>query len=192
MENPIVIDVFVDYLILNARQNFKDNIKILSKIPVQQLGSFVLENYYELIVANLRVVSKSISCIIDANDLFKRKKSAELLDKTLNSLIYSLAEPRYLCCFYSISESIETKEDFKYVLNCIYNIATGCDTTYDHYKRNCTYFYQDKLNPLRHCKLYKYQNYKRQIEASPMLSMALDHADKHYSIAIAREIDDFY
>jgi hypothetical protein len=191
MDNSIVIDVFVDYLILNARQIFKDNIKILSKIPVNQLSSFVLENYYELIVANLRLVSKNILSVIDFNDLFKRKKSAELLDKTLNYLTYSFADA-VGSSFYPIGESIETKEDFKYVLNSIYNIATGCDRTYDHYKRNCTYFYQDKLNPLRHCKLYMYQQYKSQIKASTMLSMALDHAEKHYSIAIAREIDDFY
>ena len=67
MDNSIVIDVFVDYLILNARQIFKDNIKILSKIPVNQLSSFVLENYYELIVANLRLVSKNILSVIDFN-----------------------------------------------------------------------------------------------------------------------------
>ena len=158
------MDVFADYLIVN--------------------------NYYSLIGC-CRLISLEHKKIIDSNKLFGRKKSAELLKKTLINFTRDIG----------INEFVDNilytdKVDYyKYTLNCIYNIGSNTgynDDNYEQYKYKIVHFRYDKLHPLKRLRLFKYNMIKKQMASSIYLNMALDHAEKPYSILKAQAINELF
>lgn len=82
--------------------------------------------------------------------------------------------------------------DFKYLLNCIFDIYTELDISYDYYIKNCGNYKNDPLNTFRRLKFISYIKIKRRMKQSIYLNIALDHAEKNYSLAKSRELEDYY
>ena len=141
----------------------------------------ISKNHFSLI-NNLRNVSIKFKKIIDNDKLFVRKKYAYILNNVLNQFDLTLDE---------LWELIENKSDYKYILNCIFNIYTKNDFTYYKHDYVNKFNKYDKLNPLKNLPLFKYYQIKQRIEKSILLNMALIHADYFYSIKKAKEIDDY-
>ena len=107
-----------------------------------------------------------------------------MLKKTLTNLTDGVN-------LYDFADIILNKADYKYTINSIYNIGTSNDYTYIHYKYKILDYRNDKFHPVKGLRLFKYFQFKKQINASIHLNMALDHAEKPYSIMKARAIDDY-
>ena len=91
-----------------------------------------------------------------------------------------------------IYDFISFKQDFKYMLNNIYNIYTCTDVTYNNYKQSIYSYKYDKLDPLKRLPIFKKNQIKQKMKSRIMLNMALDHGEKQFSFNVAREIDDYY
>ena len=60
------------------------------------------------------------------------------------------------------------------------------------YQKNFFDHRDDKLHPLKNIRKFKYYQIKQQMSNSIMLKLALDHAEKPFSISKIREIDDYF
>ena len=135
------------------------------------------------LICNLRNVSIKFKEIIDNDILFVRKKYAYILNNVIN---------KFGLTFNEIWEIIDHKNDFKYLMNCIYNIYTENDFSYFKNDYINKFNKSDKLNPLKNLPSFKYYQIKERMKNSILLNIALIHADYFYSIKKAREIDDYY
>ena len=149
---------------------------------------YALDNNNLKMINNLRNVCNEYKMIIDNNIYYKRKKSAYLLSYTFYKLEMNIGEDKSVLN----NDFIENKHDFKYILNSIYNYSVGDDFTYTNYKKNLNDYKYDKFNPLKRMRQWTYCLYKQKMNISINLNMALMHAEKPYSIAKAREIDDYF
>ena len=145
--------------------------------------------YYILQENNFKILSNlKLTCIEYNNNIkndiyYKRKKNAYLLNNVLRK-----NDMNYI----AICDFIRFKQDFKYMLNSIYNIYTSTDVTYNKYKQSINSYKYDKLDPLKRLPIFKKNQIKQKMKSSIMLNMALDHAEKRFSFNAAREIHDYY
>ena len=145
------------------------------------------------ILESLKYTNKNAFNIINKNNLYLRITSAELLKKTLEILDFDIYYFYGGDNFYTIQEEILIKY-LNSILNNICNIGLLNTATYNNYKINLRDYSKDKLNPFKNLRLFKYKEFKNKIENSDslLLKMALDHAENPYSIAKAREINEYY
>tara|TARA_B100000989_G_C19243644_1_gene345098 strand:- start:43 stop:522 length:480 start_codon:yes stop_codon:yes gene_type:complete len=144
--------------------------------------SIISNNNFRLL-ADLRCVSKQIKNTIDNDRFYIRKKYAFILKIVIDKIDIRM---------YDIMGDYYNNNDFKYLLNCFYNIATDNDITYNKYIQSIELYKKDRLDPLKRLPEFKYHEIKQRMKSSIMLKLALMHAGYEYSFAKAREIDDFY
>ena len=151
------------------------------------ITTLIIDYYVDInktnICKKLKLINHNFKNIIDSNILYKRKNNANKLVAVLRDLDMT---------HNILYQYIEFKCDYKYILNSIYNIGTGTDFTYGVFKKNISEYKNDKLAPFRNIRVYKSLEFKIRMKNSILLSMALDHAEKPYSLAKAREIDDYF
>jgi len=145
--------------------------------------SYLISNNKYNNLAYLRVINLDFKNYIDNNILYQRKKIAFMLTKVIDN---------FQIDFNSLTEIITNKQDFKYMLNCIYNIGSSTDFTFDYHKKSLMDYNVDELNPLKRIRIFKYIQIKKKMKTSIMLNLAISHAEKPYSIAKTRELCDFY
>ena len=135
------------------------------------------------ILESLKHTNKNTKNIINKNNLYLRIRSAELLKKVILNLNTN------------IEHFWETKYQFNLMLSNIFNIESFMyDRTYSNYKINIADYSKDKLNPFKNLRIFKYKEFKNEIKNSNsiLLKLALDHAENPYSIAKAREINNYF
>ena len=87
------------------------------------------------------------------------------------------------------------RPNFKYILNCVYNVGIQCDCNYDNFKNAYSHsrgYRSDRLHPLKNLRLFKYKEYQNRMKTSINLNMALAHAERLYSVSKAIAMDDYY
>ena len=89
---------------------------------------YLIEQKFYDDISCLRLVCLKYKNIINSNKLFIRNKHAIILNNTLNKIGLDY----YTCC-----ELLGSKPEYKYLLNCIYNMASTNDIAYEKYKLNC-------------------------------------------------------
>ena len=144
---------------------------------------YVLQENNFKILNNIRLTCNKCNNNIKNDIYFKRKKNAYLLNNVLSKIDMD---------YNDIYDYISFKQDFKYMLNNIYNIYTCTDFTYNNYKQSLYSYKYDKLDPLKRLPIFKKNQIKQKMKSSIMLNMALDHGEKQFSFNVAREIDDYY
>jgi hypothetical protein len=163
----LVLDIIV--------QNFFDN--------------FSFDEFYDS-VCLLRLGCIEFKNIIDHNALFQRKKSAYMLKSCFQIMSQGINVS-------DIEYIIEYKLDYKYMLNCIYNIGSNgkymlSENKLNYYKKGFLDYSNDKFNPFRRLRIFKYFEFKERTRASIMLSLALGHAEKPCYFKKTKAIDDYY
>lgn len=141
--------------------------------------SYLISNNKYNNLAYLRRINLDFKSYIDNNILYQRKKYAFMLTKVIDN---------FQIDFNSLTEIITNKQDFKYMLTCIYNIGSSCDFTFHYYKRSLMDYNVDKFHPLKKMRFFKYIEIKKKMKTSIMLNLALSHAEKPYSIAKTKEL----
>ena len=137
------------------------------------LISTFINNKYDLsFVLKQSLINKDFYIIIKNNKYFERLISAEKLKIVLSNFSFSN-------CFFF--DSLTQKKYFFRFINSFYNI--GCNHKFldyadIYYSRNLYEYNSDKLNVLRHLRLFKYFDFKMTINNSLSLSLALNNADK--------------
>jgi len=147
------------------------------------ISYFIISNNDLDLIKNLRCVSSQFKNKIDSDKLYIRKKYAFILTNVISKIGLPLND---------YFEIIDDKNDYKYILNIIYNIYTKNDSTYFKYHYANKFNKFDKLNPLRNIPIFKSFQIKQRMKNSILLNMALTHAEYYYSIKKARELDDYY
>lgn len=159
---------------------------------IELIISYYLDNNELKKIQSLKLLNNDFKNIINLNTLFKRKKSAYLLNicmknivKNYNGNIYLLKYDKIFCH--------EWLFEYKCLLNNIFDDAYCCkNIAYELYLKNFESYKQDKLDPLKRLRLFKYYDYKFRCESSMIFSMALHHAEKQYSYNKSRELEDYY
>ena len=144
---------------------------------------YVLQENNFKILNNLRLTCNECNNNIKNDIYYQRKKNAHLLNNVINKIDMD---------YNDIYDVISFKQDFKYMLNNIYNIYSGTDLSYNNYKQSIYSYKYDKLDPLKRLPIFKKNQIKQKMKTSIMLNMALDHGEKQFSFNVAREIDDYY
>ena len=157
---------------------------------------YLLNNYIETI-QKLTILDNNFRDIVLNNTLYKRRKSAQLLKNVFNGLgleyfdIVDLLTPTNTVTN-SIRKDPDCLREYKNILVWVSNYYIHGDKSYRNFERNYKDYKLDKFNPLRYQCRISYNLMKRRYKERPILAMAMAHADLNFSIAIAREIDDFY
>lgn len=145
--------------------------------------SLILKNDF-LELSKYRLICKDTNNNIKNNDLYKRKKSARLLKKTLMQLFLNID---------LFSEIIKEKKDYKSALYSIYNVGVENDDSFHCFQKNVVDYNKDKFNPFKHLRLFKYLEFNKKIQNGSLnLKMALDHAEKTFSVLRIITINDYY
>lgn len=156
---------------------------MLNNLIFETFIYYVLQENNFKILNNLKLTCNKSNNNIKNDIYYKRKKNAYLLHNTISKIDMN---------YNDIYDFISFKQDFKYMLNNIYNIYTCTDVTYNNYKQSIYSYKYDKLDPLKRLPIFKKNQIKQKMKSRIMLNMALDHGEKQFSFNVAREIDDYY
>ena len=158
----------------------------MESIILQLLSEYLLEQNNMVLLTNLCEVSYETKMYLFLHNIYKKKKSAYLLQKVVKSL--GLNSP-------DMQQFSQDKTSFKYILNAFY---CASNTNYDYvdssiktYKHSVFDYRTDRLNPFRRLKLFKLKEFRRRMENNMTLNMALMHADMPYYFAKARELSEY-
>lgn len=158
----------------------------MESIILQLLSEYLLEQNNMVLLTNLCEVSYETKIYLFLHNIYKKKKSAYLLQKVVKSL-----ELDYL----DVQEIIDSKRTFNYILNAFYSASNNnyyyVDASIKTYKHSVFDYKVDRLNPFRRLKLFKMQEFRRRMQNNMTLNMALMHADMPYSNAKARELSEY-
>jgi hypothetical protein len=166
----------------------------MESIILQLLSEYLLEQNNIVLLTNLCEVSYETKMYLFLHNIYKKKKSAYLLQKVVKSLELSRTVIQETNTSV-ILETFEDKRTFKYILNAFYNAS---NTNYDYvdvsiktYKHSVFDYREDRLNPFRRLKLYKKQEFKKRMQNNMTLNLALMHAEMPYYFAKANEISEY-
>ena len=157
----------------------------MESIIIELVCEYLLEQNNIVLLTNLCEVSYETKMYLFLHNIYKKKKSAYLLQKVVKSL--GLNSP-------DMQQISQDKTTFKYILNAFY---CASNTNYDYvdssiktYKHSVFDYRTDRLNPFRRLKLFKLKEFRRRMENNMTLNMALMHADMPYYFAKARELSE--
>ena len=158
----------------------------MESIIIELVCEYLLEQNNIVLLTNLCEVSYETKMYLFLHNIYKKKKSAYLLQKVVKSL--GLNSP-------DMQQFSQDKTSFKYILNAFY---CASNTNYDYvdssiktYKHSVFDYRTDRLNPFRRLKLFKLKEFRRRMENNMTLNMALMHADMPYYFAKANEISEY-
>lgn len=158
----------------------------MESIIIELVCEYLLQQNNIVLLINLCEVSYETKMYLFLHNIYKKKKSAYLLQKVVKSL--GLNSP-------DMQQFSQDKTSFKYILNAFY---CASNTNYDYvdssiktYKHSVFDYRTDRLNPFRRLKLFKLKEFRRRMENNMTLNMALMHADMPYYFAKARELSEY-
>ena len=158
----------------------------MESIIIELVCEYLLQQNNIVLLTNLCEVSYETKMYLFLHNIYKKKKSAYLLQKVVKSL--GLNSP-------DMQQFSQDKTSFKYILNAFY---CASNTNYDYvdssiktYKHSVFDYRTDRLNPFRRLKLFKLKEFRRRMENNMTLNMALMHADMPYYFAKARELSEY-
>ena len=158
----------------------------MESIILQLLSEYLLEQNNMVLLTNLCEVSYETKMYLFLHNIYKKKKSAYLLQKVVKSLELDSAD---------MQEIIDSKRTFNYILNAFYCASNNnycyVDASIKTYKRSVFDYREDRLNPFRRLKLFKMREFRTRMENNMTLNMALMHADMPYYFAKARELSEY-
>ena len=158
----------------------------MESIIIELVCEYLLQQNNIVLLTNLCEVSYETKMYLFLHNIYKKKKSAYLLQKVVKSLELDSAD---------MQEIIEDKRTFNYILNAFYCASNNnycyVDASIKTYKRSVFDYRTDRLNPFRRLKLFKLKEFRRRMENNMTLNMALMHADMPYYFAKARELSEY-
>ena len=158
----------------------------MESIIIELVCEYLLEQNNIVLLTNLCEVSYETKMYLFLHNIYKKKKSAYLLQKVVKSLELDS---------YDMQEIIDSKRTFNYILNAFYSATNNnycyVDVSIKTYKHSVFDYRTDRLNPFRRLKLFKLKEFRRRMENNMTLNMALMHADMPYSNAKARELSEY-
>ena len=158
----------------------------MESIIIELVCEYLLEQNNIVLLINLCEVSYETKMYLFLHNIYKKKKSAYLLQKVVKSL--ELESP-------DMQEIIDSKRTFNYILNAFYSATNNnycyVDASIKTYKRSVFDYREDRLNPFRRLKLFKMREFRKRMENNMTLNMALMHADMPYYFAKANEISEY-
>ena len=158
----------------------------MESIIIELVCEYLLQQNNIVLLTNLCEVSYETKMYLFLHNIYKKKKSAYLLQKVVKSLELDSAD---------MQEIIEGKRTFNYILNAFYCASNNnycyVDSSIKIYKRSVFDYRTDRLNPFRRLKLFKLKEFRRRMENNMTLNMALMHADMPYYFAKARELSEY-
>ena len=158
----------------------------MESIIIELVCEYLLQQNNIVLLTNLCEVSYETKMYLFLHNIYKKKKSAYLLQKVVKSLELDSAD---------MQEIIDSKRTFNYILNAFYcatnNNYCYVDASIKTYKHSVFDYRTDRLNPFRRLKLFKLKEFRRRMENNMTLNMALMHADMPYYFAKARELSEY-
>lgn len=158
----------------------------MESIIIELVCEYLLEQNNIVLLTNLCEVSYETKMYLFLHNIYKKKKSAYLLQKVVKSLELDS---------YDMQEIIDSKRTFNYILNAFYSATNNnycyVDVSIKTYKHSVFDYRTDRLNPFRRLKLFKMKEFRTRMENNMTLNMALMHADMPYSNAMARELSEY-
>ena len=162
------------------------------------ITSYLLNNNDFTKIKILTSLCNNNNLYIKNNIMYKRKKSASLLCKLFINTGYNLYTLNDLftptnTIISSNSKDSDVLKEYNSYLRTLfdYNFDYN-DYGFKLYKKNFFDHRDDKLHPLKNIRKFKYYQIKQQMSNSIMLKLALDHAEKPFSIFKIREIDEYF
>jgi len=158
----------------------------MDSIILELLCEYSLQQNNIVLLTNLCEVSLETNLFLSSHNIYKKKKSAYLLQKVVKSL-----ELDYL----DVQEIIDSKRTFNYILNAFYSASNNnydyIDASIKTYKRSVFDYKVDRLNPFRRLKLFKKKEFTTRMQNNITLNIALMHADMPYYFAKANELSEY-
>lgn len=159
--------------------------------------SYLLNNNDFTKIKTLTSLCNNNNLYIKNDIMYKRKKSASLLCKLFpdNGFdLYTLNELLTPTNTVINTNSIDSDviKEFNTCLRTLFDSNYLNNYGYKLYIKYLLDYRNDKFNPLKNIRKFKYHQIKQQISSSIMLNLALDHAEKPFSISKIREIDDYF
>lgn len=158
----------------------------MDTIIIELLCEYTLQQNNIVLLTNLCQVSLETNLFLSSHNIYKKKKSAYLLQKVVKSLELDSID---------MQQIIEGKRTFNYILNAFYSASNNnydyIDASIKTYKRSVFDYKIDRLNPFRRLKLFKMREFRRRMENNMTLNMALMHADMPYYFAKANELSEY-
>ena len=155
-------------------------------IIIELVSEYLLEKNNIVLLTNLYEVSFEIKMFLFSHHIYKKKKAAFLLNKTIKSLELDIA---------SIQLFYQEKRIFKYILNAFYSSSNTnylyIDQSINTYNLHVFNHKTDYLNPFRRLKLFKRNEFKQRMQNNIILNLALMHADLSYSHAKANIMSEY-
>ena len=162
------------------------------------ITTYLLNNNDFTKIKKLTSLCNNNNLYIKNNIMYKRKKSASLLCKLFLDTGYDLYTLNELftptnTIITSNSKDTDVLKEYNSCLRTLfdYNFDYN-DYGFKLYKKNFFDYRDDKLHPLKNIRKFKYYQIKQQMSNSIMLKLALDHAEKSFSILKIREIDEYF
>ncbi len=148
-------------------------------------------------INSLNKLDKTINLLIATNELFIKKKSSRLLINIFLKNGYDYQEVIDIITptntiFNTNKKDNDNIKDFNSILRSFYDTYYNENYHFTHYIKTFNEYKKDKLNPMKRLPGIIYKRIEIEKTKSINLNMALDHAEKKYSLNKAREIGEHY